>query len=439
MSEELDFTVPTLGEPRIKSQLRVNRFHPDGERILYDISAENCRRCVDEGREPLSMEVAGPRERIYFDSSKTRAAIVTCGGLCPGMNDVIRGLVMVLTYLYGVRTVLGIRYGYQGFIPAYGHEAMSLTPEAVASIHTEGGSILSSSRGEQDTGEIVDALERMNVSILFAIGGDGTMRGAQDIFQEITKRGLRISVIGIPKTIDNDLYFIEKSFGFETAFSKACEAIRSANTEALGGPNGIGLVKLMGRHSGYIAANAAIAVGDVNIVLIPEIPFELEGERGLLAYLKKRLGNRGHAVILVGEGAGQDLIVKTLGEKNVERDASGNVKLLDVGLFLEERINGHFKSAGVEINLKYIDPSYIIRSVPANPSDSMYCAQLAHSAVHAAMAGKTGMVVGRWNNTFTHVPIRMVIRRRNTIPPDSQLWLDVLETTGQPRSFVNES
>ncbi|MFH1538965.1 MAG: ATP-dependent 6-phosphofructokinase [bacterium] len=438
MSEDFDFTIPTLGQPKITSDLRVNRFHTDDERILYDISIENCRRCKGEGREPASMEVAGPREHIYFDPSKTRAAIVTCGGLCPGMNDVIRGLVMELTYRYGVRTVLGVRYGYQGLIPKYGHETIPLTPEAVTSIHSEGGSILSSSRGEQDTGEIVDALERMNVSILFAIGGDGTMRGAQDIFQEIKTRGLKISVVGIPKTIDNDLCFIEKSFGFETAFSKACEAIQSANTEALGAPNGIGLVKLMGRHSGYIAANAAIAVGDVNIVLIPEVPFELDGERGLLAYLKKRLETRKHAVILVAEGAGQDEILKIRGEKNVERDASGNVRLLDVGLFLKEQINNYFKSIGMEINLKYIDPSYIIRSVPAIPADSIYCAQLAHNAVHAAMAGKTGLVVGSWNNTFIHVPISMVIRRRNTIQPDSQLWLDVLETTGQPRSFTNQ-
>ncbi|MEW5944752.1 MAG: ATP-dependent 6-phosphofructokinase, partial [bacterium] len=292
-----------------------------------------------------------------------------------------------------------------------------------------------SSRGNQDTAQIVDSLERMNVNMLFAIGGDGTLRGAQDVHDEITSRGDRIAVVGIPKTIDNDLCCIEKSFGFETAFSKACEAIRSANTEALGAPNGIGLVKLMGRHSGYITASAAVATGDANIVLIPEIAFALDGDNGLLAYLHRRLERRKHAVILAAEGAGQDLIESFTHEHQVERDASGNVRLLDIGLFLKQKISDYFRRVNMEINLKYIDPSYMIRSIPANASDSVYCAQLAHHAVHAAMAGKTGMVVGRWNNTFTHVPIKMVVSRRNTLDPRSQLWLDVLESTGQPERF----
>ena len=439
METKLDFTIPTLGKATIRSPVKEAMYHSDDERILYDITLKNYHGHAASGEEPLSFEVAGAREFTYFDPSKTRSAIVTCGGLCPGINDVIRALVMVLHYRYGAHNICGIRYGYQGFIPKYGHEPMILTPDVVSEIHTLGGSILASSRGDQEIGEIVDSLERMNISIFFALGGDGTMNGAEAIFQEVQRRGLKIAVVGIPKTIDNDLLFIEKSFGFETAFSEACESIQCAHTEAIGAPNGIGLVKLMGRHSGYITANAALATGDANIVLIPEVPFELDGPKGLLAHLKERLARRGHAVMLVAEGAGQDLIERYTQQHESECDASGNIRLQDVGLFLKEQINAYFNKIGTEVNLKYIDPSYIIRSVPANPSDSIYCTQLAHNAVHAAMAGKTGLAVGRWHNIFTHVPIKMVVLKRNTLSPKSQLWLDVLENTGQPDAFINDA
>jgi len=432
MSDPNDFTIESLGPCHVPSPVGTDDFVPDGERILHDVCLDRVSDQLARGEEPPSFERAGPRKEIYFDPTKTKAAIVSCGGLCPGINDVIRSLVMCLHYRYGVRNILGIRYGYQGLIPRYGHDVVELTPSVVERIHEEGGSFLSSSRGQQDTGEMVDALERMNCSILFCIGGDGTLRGARAIAEEILARHLKIAVVGLPKTIDNDMCYIEKTFGFETAFTVAVAAIRSAHLEAKGAPNGIGLVKLMGRESGYLTANAALALNDANFVLVPEVAFDLEGERGFLEALHRRMATRHHAVILVAEGAGQAFF-----EHDDAHDASGNKRLHDIGIYLKERINGYFRDRDDEVNLKFIDPSYIVRATPANASDSIYCTLLGVNAVHAAMAGKTNMVVGKWNNIFTHVPIAAVTSRRNQIDPDSTLWQSVIEVTGQPRRMVN--
>ena len=431
--QELDFKIQDLGKRKIPSPLTVGYFKTDDEQIIYDIHFRREGTRVKSRDIPISMEIAGPRETIYFDPPKVKAAIASCGGLCPGINDVIRAIVMELHFRYAVQNIIGIRYGFQGLIPSYGHEVMELTFEMVKEIQDLGGSILASSRGDQKVGEMVDALERMNINVFFMIGGDGTMRAADLITREVTRRNLKISIIGIPKTIDNDLVLLQKSFGFDTAISEAVKIIQCAHVEAKGAPMGVGLVKLMGRQSGHIAASAALAQGDANFVLIPEIPFDLEGEKGFLKCLEKRLVNRRHAVIIVAEGAGQDLIPP--GAFPAVRDASGNLKLRDIGLFLREQIERHFKRIGVEVNLKYIDPSYIIRSVPANASDSILCGVLGQYAVHAGMAGKTGMLVGLVNDAFVHLPFKAVSSHRKTIDPAGNMWMQVLESTGQPVSM----
>lgn len=425
-----DFTVENLGECKFDSPFNIKHFVDDGERVLLAPTLNFFEQNRGAAGPPPSFEKAGPRAKIFFHPETTPAAIVSCGGLCPGINDVIRGLVMELHYRYKSRLILGFRFGYAGLNPDEGHEPLELTPARVKDIHKMGGSILGSSRGPQDSAVMADTLEDYGIGILFVIGGDGTQRGAMDLHREIRRRGLDIAVVGIPKTIDNDICYIEKTFGFETAFSAAVDALRSAHYEAEGYPNGIGLVKLMGRHSGFIAASAALANSDANFVLVPEVPLVLDGPGGLLERLDERLDRRGHALILAAEGAGQDIMRAELGDAGA--DASGNAKLLDVGTFLKKRIAGYFKARNKEVTLKYIDPSYIIRSRPANASDSMYCAQLARMAVHAGMAGKTGMVVGRWNGLFTHAPIPLVVKERNAIDPNGPLWLDVLEATGQP-------
>jgi 6-phosphofructokinase 1 len=439
MIDSHDLVVNTLGTPRIDSPLggllvgreQSEHYVEESDRVLFD---DTLSAAVGRGCSPTDLpgfEPAGPRRKIYFDPSKTRAGIVTCGGLCPGLNDVIRGLTLELCIGYGVQRVYGFCNGFQGFVPSFRRSVLDLTPEVVSDINEHGGTILGSSRGEQDPVAVVDCLERMGINLLFVIGGDGTIRASMKIVAEITARGNRIAVIGIPKTIDNDIMFIDQSFGFQTAFSEATKSIRAAHVESTGAPNGVGLVKLMGRHSGFIACYASLAMSDVNFVLIPEVPFQLDGEGGLLAVLRRRLERRSHAVVVVAEGAGQHLM-----QAGGETDASGNQRLTDVGPWLRDRIVSHFKSIQMELNLKYIDPSYAIRSVPANPSDSVYCVRLAHNAVHAAMSGRTEAVIGRWRGRFVHVPMSLAIRQRNTVDPHGDLWMSVLEATGQPRVFA---
>jgi 6-phosphofructokinase 1 len=424
----LDLTIPRLGECVIPSPMDAANFVGDEDHILYHATLPEIEAFLEQGKKPPRFELAGPREKIYFDPSKLKCGIVTCGGLCPGLNGVIRAIVLGLYHHYGVKTVFGYPFGYEGLTYRHGHTPIELTPEMVEDIHMKGGTILGSSRGPQDISEMVDTLERMNVGILFTIGGDGTLRGAQSISEEIGRRGLKISVIGIPKTIDNDISYVDVSFGFETAVSESRTAIFSAHTEAISARNGIGLVKLMGRESGFIAAYAALANNDVNFCLVPEVPFTLEA---FLGVLKTRLENSRHAVIVVGEGAGRDLMSET-GQK----DESGNIRFEDIGLFLKSRINAYFKEVGMKVELKYIDPSYTIRSLPANSRDSAFCLLLGHYAVHAGMTGRTNMVVGYWKDQFTHVPIPLAVSERKHIDPEAWLWRNVLSCTGQPRRMI---
>lgn len=436
-----DFSIKTLGKAKIVSPIKMSMevgdgiadYVTDADRILYDIDTLTTEAghilpvCED------TVELAGPREYIFFNPAHVHAAICTCGGICPGLNNVIRAVVRCLWYRYGVRRISGVRYGYQGLMPDSPYPCIELDPDVVDDIQERGGTILGSARGAGDrVVDIVDSLERMNVNMLFTIGGDGTLRGANDIGDEIERRGLKISVIGIPKTIDNDLSFIQKSFGFDTAVSMAVPSVRGAHTEARNSINGIGLVKVMGRSSGFIAASTSLAQSDVNFCLIPENPFDLYGDNGLLVHLKKRILDRGHAVILVAEGAGQDLLPKT-GEK----DPSGNEKLGDIGVFLKQEISKYFMDEGISSSVKYIDPSYLIRSAPANSYDSIYCARLGAHAVHAAMAGKTQALISMINDRFVEIPISLAVSRRNLVSTEGALWRDVLENTRQPYSMKN--
>ena len=432
--DSVETEIETLGDARIPSPIRGGvtgmhnkSFMPDTKRVMVSVAQSTVIRMIKEGKEPPSFELAGPRKKIYFDPKKLRCAIVTCGGLCPGLNDVIRSIVLELHYGYGVRNIYGIRYGLQGFIPEYGHDVMELKPESVVNILEMGGSILGSSRGAQSIEEIVDSLDRMNIGILFMIGGDGTLLAASRIADAIKERGLKTGVVGIPKTIDNDIYMVSRSFGFETAVDVATQAIKGAHNESMGFPNGIGLIKLMGRHSGFIAATTTLAQQNVNFVLIPEVDFDLEGPKGLLCALENRLKRRKHAVIVVAEGAGQKFFEGT----QDDFDESGNVRLKDIGPFLKERILAYFEAKKVETTLKYIDPSYIIRSLPANANDHLFCSFLGRDAVHAGMAGKTRLLMGHWNNHFVHLPMTATAGKRKHVNPEGKLWLSVLDATGQ--------
>jgi len=431
--DDTALVVKTLGKAKFQSPLRLSTvagddiadYVPDDTRVLFDIIVPPGQKTPQS---LVSFERAGPREKLYFDPARSRAAIVTCGGLCPGLNNVIRSAYYQLHDNYGVPEVLGIRYGYQGLNPLEGQAPLTLTGDLVGDIHEIGGTILGSSRGPQEPSVMVDYLQHLGVNVLLCVGGDGTMRGVHALAEEALKRQVPLSIVGIPKTIDNDISYVSRSFGFNTALEKAKEHITGAHNEARGAANGIGLVKLMGRHAGFIAAGATLASGHVNFTLIPEVPFELDGERGLLARLERRLRARGHAVVVVAEGAGQHLL-----ESSASYDKSGNKLLADIGPFLKDRIAAHMKASGLDSTVKYFDPSYHIRSVHANCDDSLLCDQLALRAVHAAMAGKTDLLIGLVNGEFVHVPLPAVIGHCKRVTPECDLWMAVLSATGQDR------
>jgi 6-phosphofructokinase 1 len=439
MGDNLDFTIESLGKSSILSPIKMSKIMGDGvANYVSDDQLVRLNTSVIAGNQSSikkteALECAGPREYIYFSPAHVHAGIVSCGGLCPGINDVIRSIVRCLWYRYGVNRISGIRYGYLGFLPENQYDIKRLDPATVDDIHKLGGTFLGSARGGgREVVKIVDTMERLNLNMLFTIGGDGTQRGTMDIAEEIDKRHLKIAMIGIPKTVDNDFAIIDRSFGFNTAVAKAVEVVTAAHMEAASAINGIGLVKVMGRDSGFIAAHTALASHEVNFVLIPEVPFNLEGYNGFLSHLEDRLRKRSHAVIIVAEGAMQEQL---LTERKT--DAGGNLKMADVGTYIRSRIIKYFEEKKMEINLKYIDPSYAIRSAPANPDDSIYCERLGSAAAHAAMAGKTKLVVGLVNNEFVHLPIKTVITHRNKIDPESSLWRDTLDAVNQPAMMVN--
>ena len=425
--DQCSFAVHSLGSCSEVSPLRGRRFVDDQEQITFASQVKNICSLQQRAKVFPAFQKAGPRAKIFHCPANTRAAIVTCGGLCPGLNNVIKGLVTVLFHDYEVTAIKGFRYGYQGLVAKYRHAPMDLTPGLVDEIHKSGGTILGSSRGDQDPGAMVDTLEAMHINLLFCIGGDGTLRGAKAIADEIARRKRPISVIGIPKTIDNDLRFIEKTFGFETAVQAADEIITCAHNEAEGADNGIGIVKLMGRDSGFIAAAVTLANSVVDFCLVPEINFSLEGEHGLCKAVERKLAESRHAVIVVDEGAGQSLFAGVQAKK----DASGNLLKHDIGVLLNDEMGRHFKKLGQDVSIKYLDPSYHIRSVAANSADAIFCYLLAENAVHAAMAGITGIVIGHWNNYFTHVPIELATGERQKIDLDGALWNGVLSATQQ--------
>ena len=424
-----DFRTDSMGDCKIASPLRATRFMDTAKPLLFRADIDELRAQVQAGVDPPAFELAGPRERIYFDPARLRCGIVTCGGLCPGLNDVIRSIVYCLHEKYGVRAVYGFRFGYEGLVERKGLTPIELTTRRVGQIHEVGGTVLGSSRGPQPVEEMVNTLERLGIELLFTIGGDGTLRGAHSIVEEIRRRDLNIALVGVPKTIDNDISYIDMSFGFDTAVEAARQATRAAYVEASCHRSGIGLVKLMGRDSGFIASFATLADTQVGLCLIPEVVFSIDGVVGAA---RRRIEKDGYVVIVVAEGAGQDLLADA-----AESDASGNRRHGDIGAFLREKLAETFRAQGTSVSLKYIDPSYMIRSLPANARDANFCLRLGHAAVHAGVAGKTDTVIGSWRRRLTHVPIPLAVSSRKKVDTNGYLWQTVLSVTGQADDLLS--
>ncbi|GAB4852690.1 ATP-dependent 6-phosphofructokinase 3 [Ancistrocladus abbreviatus] len=394
-----------------------------------------------DGERGIHFRRQGPRQKVYFRSDEVKACIVTCGGLCPGLNTVIRELVCGMDHMYGIKDIVGIQGGYKGF---YARNTIALTPKSVNHIHKRGGTVLGTSRGghitskivdsiedrginqEGRSGEIVDSIQDLGINQVYIIGGDGTQRGASKIYEEVRRRGLKVAIAGIPKTIDNDIPVIDKSFGFDTAVEEAQRAINAAHVEAESAENGIGLVKLMGRDSGFIAMYASLASRDVDCCLIPESPFYLEGPGGLFEYIDTRLKENGHIIIVIAEG-----IADTMDAV----DPSGNKILKDAGLWMAQSIKDYFARIKKTVTLKYIDPTYMIRAIPSNASDNVYCTILAQTAVHGVMAGFTGFTVGPVNGRHCYIPFRHITEQQNRVVITDRMWARLLSSTNQP-SFM---
>ncbi|XVF15277.1 hypothetical protein REPUB_Repub09cG0137200 [Reevesia pubescens] len=366
--------------------------------IHYSSPTSAGAECIDPNCTWVEQWVhrAGPREKIYFKPEEVKAAIVTCGGLCPGLNDVIR----------------------------------QLSRKVVQNIHLSGGSLLGVSRGGPPVSEIVNSMEERGINMLFVLGGNGTHAGANAIHNECCKRKLKVAVVGVPKTIDNDILLMDKTFGFDTAVEEAQRAINSAYIEAHSAYHGIGVVKLMGRSSGFIAMQSSLASGQVDICLIPEVPFNLHGPHGVLRHLKYLIETKGSAVVCVAEGAGQNLV-----EKTNATDASGNIVLGDIGVRIQQETKKYFKEIGIPADVKYIDPTYMIRACRANASDGILCTVLGQNAVHGAFAGYSGITVGLCNTHYVYFPIPEVISHPREVDPNSRMWHRCLTSTGQPDFF----
>ena len=425
--DNFDFKIQQLGEATYPNPSSQEVFVTDDERIAFSSQIKNLKNQFQNYDEAPSFEKAGARQTVFHDHTKSKAALITCGGLCPGLNNVIKGLVNILEKNYGVQDIVGIRYGYKGLTKQSAEESLRLNSEVVDQIHKQGGTILGSSRGNQDPQLMVDELQKRGINLLFCIGGDGTLKGAEAIANEANNRNAKISVVGVPKTIDNDLGFVEKTFGFETSVQIAAEIISCAHNEAEGAENGIGIVKLMGRDSGFIAATASLANSVVDFCLIPELPFQIDGPDGLCMAIEDQLKLQKHAVVVVAEGAGQELFNNQ--EKRI--DQSGNILKDDIGELLKTSLSDYFNKKEIMISIKYLDPSYHIRSVAANASDAVFCHLLAEYAVHAGMAGKTNLAIGYWNNFFTHVPIALATEERRMVSLDGALWRGVISATQQ--------
>mmetsp|Transcript_20291 Transcript_20291/g.48093 ORF Transcript_20291/g.48093 Transcript_20291/m.48093 type:complete len:415 (+) Transcript_20291:167-1411(+) len=368
---------------------------------------------------------ANAARQLFWEPNKVKAAVVTCGGLCPGLNSIIRGVTKCLWNEYGVREILGITAGYNGLSDPETHPPVKLTEEMVRDIHMKGGSIIKAARGGFDAEKICDNLQRLGITVLFLVGGDGTQFAGHLLYEAARKRRLAVSIVGIPKSIDNDVVLFDRTFGFDTAVAKASEVIRNALVEASSCDRGVGIVKLMGRDSGFVAMHAATAADVVDLCMIPEVKVDM---KDVIEHVDATLAKKKYMVIAVAEGAGQELV------STGKQDDTGHTVYGDIGVFLKDTLNKHLKASGGRTF--YIDPSYIIRSVPITPNDHIYCVRLANDAVHTAMRGYTGVCVGAMHNVVCMLPSRLIASGKKKVRPHSSSWQGCVQTCNMPAALT---
>ena len=426
-----DLAIARLGERTIDTPLRdllggreeSVHYVTETDRVLLDDTLGVAkRRSAGTPAELPAFNPGGPREKLYFEPSTVTAAIVTCGGLCPGLNNVVRALVLQLANAYGVKSILGFRNGYSGLTDT--SAPLALTPELVRDIHNRGGTILGTSRGGQEPAAMVDTLARHRVDMLFVIGGDGSLRGAQKIAAKpppatAARRGGHPEDHRQRHSVDRpELRLPDRVRPRRRVDPRRAHRGR-VHRRRRGTGQADGPAQRLHRLLCDTRQPRSRLRPDPRSLLparqLPALPAQARRSAGARSRGRRR-GRRAGAV-----------------PRSAETDASGNARLGDIGALLRERVTAHFAQHGTPLSLRYVDPGYAIRSVPANAFDAVYCARLAQAAVHAGMAGFTSMVVARWHGRFIHLPIALATATRNQVDPHGDLWMSVLEATGQPK------
>jgi len=419
-------SVNTVINPMVKKWPGRHFVNPD-ELVMGHIITNDSKQAARDSETANGCFRANATRHIYWDPKDVRAAIVTCGGLCPGLNSVVRELTDCLYNEYGVKDILGMRGGYHGLSNPEELTPMYLTPKIVNEIHMKGGSVLMAGRGGNDCIRIVDKLKERDINMLFVVGGDGTQSGAHALFLEARKRKMPISIVGVPKSIDNDVMYFDKTFGFESAVAEAVSVIRGSFVEATSANRAVSIVKLMGRDAGFVSMYAAVASNLVDLCLIPEVDVKLQD---VLAYVDKVLAQKGYMVVAVAEGAGQNFV------ESEGVDPTGHTKYGDVGVFLRDAINEHLKRSDDGGRSFYFDPSYMIRAVPANPIDHIFCSRLSRDAVHTAMRGYTGVCVGPIHNIIIIMPMNNIASRQKTVNVHRNMWQVCVHQSGMPQQLA---
>ena len=329
-----------------------------------------------------------------------RVGVLTGGGDCPGLNAVIRGVVKKSA---GNNVeIIGIKNGWKGLVD---NESVELGLESVSGILPKGGTILGTSRTNpykrpDDLARVIENYKKMKLDALIAIGGEDTL----GVANKLSKEGKGINVVGVPKTIDNDLNATDVTFGFDTAVNIATEAIDRLHTTAES-HHRIMVVEVMGRHAGWIAIHSGIAAG-ADVILIPELKMDLEE---ICASLKRRHAKgKGFSIVVVAEGAtfkeGQ---VITQEEK---LDSFGHVRLGGIG----ERLAAEIESrTGFETRVTVL--GHIQRGGTPSAFDRVLATRFGVKAMELVLNKKFGYMASLKGTEIVEVPIKEAVGTLKTV------------------------
>lgn len=500
--EKIGAGLPTITNP-IPLEIR-GSFREESDTIIVD--ARSRYHCTSGGKNKCCLEnigltfpEAGPRENLVYPmesrdgaTDSLQVGVLVSGGIAPGINAVIKGIVDRHT-LYSNHAkenddtsydleIIGYRDGFSGLLSG---SHIKLNRKKVRDFANKGGSLLGTSRyhplldlddpGKRDSAvrDIISNLK--DIDILYVIGGDGSMRAAHMIWTRAQRmhaegEASKLSVVAIPKTMDNDILWVWQSFGFMSAVEKAKQFVLQLHTEASSNPR-LGIMQLFGSDSGFVVTHAALASGVCDYVLIPEADFSMEV---LCEFIKKKLKSRYKR----GQDGKSPFGMILMAETAIPRDGinSPGCKYIDdpdVGLEKEEkiaiekfiadgrRVQGQTQDAlrrgGIKIISRVVqkeirqmkpgqywekfrvftnEPRHLIRAIDPSVQDVIFGQRMGTLAVDNAMAGYTDFMISQWLTEYVLVPLKLVVLGRKRVPQKGIFWKSVLANTGQPHEMV---